>query len=135
MITLDVFIQIAGWLFVPLGLAHLAFPKYFGWKKDLADLQLINRQMMEVHTFFIGLVVVLIGLLCITSSRDLIETSIGRRLSLGLAIFWGARLLIQFFWFSPKLWRGKKFETAVHIVFSLFWAAITVMFGLASVGA
>ncbi|MEM7012187.1 MAG: hypothetical protein AAF585_11945 [Verrucomicrobiota bacterium] len=135
MITLETLIQIIGWLFVPLGCAHIAFPKYFDWKKDLADLQLINRQMMEVHTFFIGLIVFLIGLLCITSSRELIETSFGRRLSLGLAIFWGARLLVQFFWYSPKLWRGKKFETAVHIAFSLFWAAITAVFGMASASA
>lgn len=111
-----------------LALAHAAFPKQFEWKKDLSSLSLINRQMMLVHTFFIALTVFLMGLLCLLSADELINTAFGKKISLGLGIFWGARLFIQFFWYSPKLWKGKTFETTVHIVFSMLWVSLTTLF-------
>lgn len=83
---------------------------------------------MQVHTFFIALVVFLIGLLCVTSYTDLVYTTLGKRMALGLSIFWGLRMLVQFFVYASKLWKGKTFETTVHIVFSLFWIYLTVLF-------
>ena len=38
---------------------------------------------------------------------------------IGLAIFWTVRLGVQFFGYSSVLWRGKTFETIVHILFSI----------------
>ncbi len=107
---------------------HLAFPKYFNWKQDLSSLSLINRQMMYVHTFFIALVVLLMGILSLTLSKDITTTILGKRISLGIGLFWGARLYFQFFGYSSKLWKGKVFETAVHILFSILWFYIAGVF-------
>ncbi len=74
--------------------------------------------MMTIHTLFVALIVLLMGLLCLTTSHDLIETSLGKKISLGFGIFWLVRLLVQFFGYSSELWKGKKFETTVHIIFS-----------------
>jgi hypothetical protein len=112
-----------------LALVHVIFPKYFKWNKELNSLSLINRQMMTIHTFFIALTVFLMGLLCLTSSNELIETNLGKKVSLGLAVFWSVRLFIQFFGYSSKLWKGKKFETFVHIVFSFVWTYLSIIFG------
>jgi len=125
---MDLQLQITGVLFIALAFIHLIFPKYFNWEKELQTLSLINRQLMWVHTVFIALMVFLMGLLCITSSHELIETDLGQKISLGLAIFWTVRLLFQFFGYSSQLWKGKAFETAVHIVFSLFWLYISALF-------
>jgi len=124
-------IVISGWLLMPLGALHLFFPRYFNWKNDLKPLSLINRQLMEVHTFFLGLTVCLLGLLCASSADALTSTSLGRRICFGMALFWGARLLVQFFWYSSALWRGKLFETVVHVVFSMLWTSLTVLYGIA----
>ena len=121
-------LKIIGGLLMVLALIHIIFPKYFNWKIELKSLSLINRQMMEVHTFFIALMVLLMGILCYFSSKELIETSLGKTISLGLGIFWGARLVIQFFWYSSELWKGKKLETIIHILFSLLWTYLTVVF-------
>ena len=59
---------------------HAFFPKYFNWNSELKSLSLINRQMMIVHTFFIAFTVFLMGLLCLTSSSELIETNLGKAL-------------------------------------------------------
>lgn len=121
-------IKIIGVLLIFLALIHVFFSKYFKWKKDLKPLSLINRQMMTTHTFFIALVVFLMGLLCLTSSSELIETNLGKKIALGLGIFWTIRLFFQIFIYSRKLWEGKKFETSVHIIFSLLWTYFSVVF-------
>jgi hypothetical protein len=121
-------LKIAGILLILLALGHFIFPKYFNWKNDLSNVSLINRQMMYIHTFFIALVLFLIGLLCLTSTNEIIETDLGNRLSLGLGIFWAIRFIIQLFGYSSKLWKGKRFETAVHILFLLLWCYLSAVF-------
>ena len=123
-----VHLQIIGASCVVLALVHVIFPAYFDWKNELKPLTLINRQLMHVHTFFVALVVLLIGLLCLTSSVELTTTPLGKRLCLGLFVFWGLRLFVQFFWYSPALWRGKRLETAVHVLFSLLWSYFSLVF-------
>lgn len=125
---MTIHLQIIGSLLILLSLIHIIFPKYFNWNNELKSLSLINRQMMTVHTFFIAFIVLLMGLLCVTSSTELIETSFGRKIALGLAIFWLTRLIFQLFVYSSKLWKGKTFETIVHILFTLLWTYISVIF-------
>jgi len=120
--------KIIGVLLMTLAMVHAFFPKYFNWKIELANLSLINRQMMLVHTLFIAVVVFLIGLLCYTMASELIETKLGKVISLGLGIFWTLRLFIQFFGYSSKLWKGKAFETIMHILFILLWSYLSVLF-------
>ena len=68
------------------------------------------------------------GVLCLTSSVELINTTLGKRISLGIGIFWIVRLYVQFFGYSSKIWKGKTFETIVHILFSIFWTYLSVVF-------
>ena len=121
-------LKIIGILLTILALVHVIFPKYFNWESELKSLSLVNRQMMQVHTFFIALVVLLMGILCLTSATELLQTNLGQRISLGLGIFWGIRLYIQFFGYSSELWKGKKLETTIHILFSLLWTYLTFIF-------
>ena len=125
---MSIHLQIIGALFMVLALIHVGFPRYFDWKQQLVSLSLINRQMMQVHTFFIAFVVFLIGLLCFTSAEELITTPLGRRICLGLGVFWGIRALVQWFFYSPELCRGRRFETSVHVVFSALWVYCAVVF-------
>ena len=112
-----------------LALIHVGFPRYFKWKEELSKLSLINKQMMEVHTFFLALTVFLMGLLCVLSTQDLIHTDLGKTISLGFSIFWLIRLYFQFFVYSSELWKGNKLETSIHILFSFFWAYLSLIFG------
>ena len=125
---MELHLKIIGCTLVILALIHVIFPKYFNWSEELSSLSLINRQVMYIHTFFIGLGVLLMGILCLTSATELVETALGKRISLGFGIFWLARLFIQFFGYSSELWKGKMFETIVHILFAIFWTYITAVF-------
>ncbi|PZR33128.1 MAG: hypothetical protein DI538_18575 [Azospira oryzae] len=123
-------LKIIGALLIVLALIHVFFPTYFQWKKELQSISLINQQMMYVHTFFLAFALLLMGLLCITSATELIETPLGRKIGLGFSVFWSLRLVIQFFGYSSKLWRGKAFETTIHVIFSLLWIYLSVIFAL-----
>jgi hypothetical protein len=127
-------LKIIGTIFVALALFHLIFPKYFKWKEDLQPLSLINRQMMSIHTLFIGLIIFLMGVLCLTSTDDMIQTGLGKRIALGFAIFWSVRLIVQFFGFSSKLWKGKTLETTAHFLLTGLWTYSSLIFWMIALG-
>ncbi|MGI4863215.1 MAG: hypothetical protein ACRYFZ_04780 [Janthinobacterium lividum] len=127
-------LEFIGALLVVLALLHVGFARYFNWRREFALVSLLNRQMMYVHTFFIAFAVLLMGLLCLTSAAELVGTPLGRKVALGLGAFWLARLLIQFFGYSATLWRGKRFETIIHVLFSALWAYLSVVFLLVGLG-
>jgi hypothetical protein len=121
-------LRIVGALSVLLALVHVVFPRYFNWKHELRAVSLINRQLMYVHTFFLAFVLLLTGLLLLNAAQDVRTTALGRQLAFGLFLFWGLRLAFQFFVYSPRLWRGKPFETTVHVLFACLWAYFTGVF-------
>ena len=125
---MELHLKIIGVLLIGLAGMHVPFPRRFQWKKELGSLSLLNREMMYVHTLFVALTILLIGLLCLFSANDLVNTPLGKRVCLGLAIFWGMRLFVQFFGYSSELWKGKIFETIMHIIFSILWVYVTVVF-------
>ncbi|HWZ22183.1 MAG TPA: hypothetical protein VNW06_05985 [Cytophagaceae bacterium] len=127
---MEVHLKIIGILLLLLALIHIIFPKYFDWEKELSSLSLVNKQLMHVHTFFIALVVFMIGIFCLSCTDDIIRTRLGHNTALGLSVFWGIRLIFQFFVYSPKLWKGKLLETIIHYLFAVIWTYFTVVFFL-----
>lgn len=125
---MELHLRFIGILLAILAAIHIAFPKRFNWGKEFEQLTLLNKQMMYVHTFFIALIILLMGVLCWTSPDDLVQTALGKKVSLGLGIFWAIRLLVQLFGYSPKLWRGKTFETIIHILFIIMWSYFAFVF-------
>jgi hypothetical protein len=125
---METHLKIIGVILILLSLIHFDLPKRFDWKNNLSGLNLFNRQMFKVHVVFIMVMEVLLGILFFTSSQELVETNLGKKICLGLGVFWGLRAVFQFFVYSPKLWRGKTFETIIHIVFSILWLYLTSIF-------
>ena len=101
-------LKIISILLIILAFIHAIFPKYFNWKQELNSLSIINRQLMYVHSFFIAFVVLLMGVLCLTSANELIETTLGKRICLGIGVFWITRFFIQFFGYSSKNLEGQN---------------------------
>jgi hypothetical protein len=127
-------LKIVGFILVVLALIHAGFPKRFNWKTELAAVSLFNKEVMYVHTFFIALTTLLMGILCLYSTHDLIYTKLGHTICFGLFIFWGTRLFFQFFVYSSELWKDKVFERTIHILFAMLWTYLTVVFLMAAMG-
>lgn len=130
--SLGVHLKIVGASLLLLAAAHAFFPRRFNWEEELGRLSRLNRQMFQVHCFFIGLVLFLFGVLSLGFTEALLErTFLARVILSGLALFWLARLVVQLFVYDPRLWKGSRFNTRVHLLFSLMWAYYAAVFGCA----
>jgi hypothetical protein len=125
---MHIHLKIIGILLITLALVHVIFPKYFKWREDLKSMSLINQQMMYVHTFFIGLTLILMGIFCFLFNKEIVSTELGKIISFGFGIFWFVRLFFQFFIYSKKHWYAKRFETSIHILFVSLWSYFTIIF-------
>lgn len=127
---MEIHLKFIGILLIILSIMHIGFPKYFNWKTEFENISLINKQMMYVHTFFVALLVFLMGVFSFFYAKEIITTKLGRVISFGFTIFWLTRLLFQFFIYSSALWKGKTFETIMHILFSIFWSYLIIAYFL-----
>jgi hypothetical protein len=130
--NLSLNLKLAGVLQFGLAAAHLYFPKRFAWREELAKVSLLTRQIFYVHCFFICLVLVMMGLLSLFWTEELTQRGTLARLVLaGMAGFWGLRLVIQLLVYDAKLWKGNRFNTTMHILFTTLWSYYVCVYATA----
>ena len=130
--TLHLHLQIVGMLLVGLGLSHAFFNRFFGWERELAGISLLTRRVFFVHSFFIGLGVVMAGVGSVLYAGALLEPSpLSRALLAALVVFWSCRLAAQFFVYDREIWKGNRFYTAMHVAFSMLWIYVAATYGVA----
>jgi hypothetical protein len=123
-------LRAAGLLQIALALLHAFFPKRFDWAVELARLSLLNRQIFVVHTVFIGFALLLMGSLSAFAPQALLVPTLLSRLVLaGIASFWALRLLVQWLYYDSALWRGHRFNTLMHVLFTGLWAYLAGVYG------
>lgn len=126
---LNILLPTAGAGLLLLAILHLPIGKKLKWAEDARKLTPVNQSIFHVHTFFICLVLVLMGLPCLLEPAIFLNpTRAGAWMSWSFAVFWLIRLYFQWFVYQSELWRAKPLETAVHVWFTLVWAAIAGLF-------
>jgi hypothetical protein len=130
--ALLIHLRTSGVLLALLAVMNLFVPRRFRWREELQQVSLLNRQIFQVHGFFIVLILALTAALLLTSSPALLEPSrLSRAVLIGLSIFWALRMVMQWCFYSPETWRGNTFNTAMHYLFSTMWVYLTVTFSTA----
>jgi hypothetical protein len=125
-------LRLAGALMAGLALLNVFVPRRFNWRTELARVSLLNRQIFEVHAIFLVLTLTLFAALLLTSADALLErTRLARAILLGLTLFWLLRMLMQWCYYSPAIWRGHRFHTRMHLLFSGLWIYFTGVFAAA----
>jgi len=123
-------LRAAGAILLGLAALHPLMPARLRWKEELPRLSLLNRQMFLVHAYFIGLVLAMMGALCAFAPRLLVERGPLARLVCGaFAVFWFARLVVQWFVYDRSLWREGGFNAFIHWLFTAFWIYLSSLFG------
>ncbi len=124
-------IQIAGLLQIALAILHIPIARHLKWKEELQKTNALTRQIFWVHSFFICLLLLLIGFPSVIAPNLLLaHNDLRLTVALCLAIFWGLRLIFQLFVYSPEHRRGKTFETIVHWVFTALWSFLAATYTL-----
>jgi hypothetical protein len=130
--TLLVHLRIVGCMLLALAGMHVFLPGRLNWNEELRHVSLLNRQIFLVHTFFIALVLTMMGVLSLFCGGLLLAGSPLSHVVLGgLALFWITRLVVQWFVYDKTLWRGDRFNTRVHLLFSALWAYFSAVYGAA----
>jgi hypothetical protein len=130
--TLVVHLQAGGLMMAVLVVVNVFVPSRFHWREEMSRLSLVNRQIFQVHSVFLVLTLALFSALLLTCAPALVEpTRLSRAVLTGLTTFWGLRMVMQWCFYSPELWRGHRFNTIVHYVFSAMWIYLTSLFAVA----
>jgi hypothetical protein len=130
--TLLVHLRIVGVVMAWLVVVNLYVPLRFHWREEMARLSLLNRQIFEAHAVFLVLTLALFSALLLTCGDALLEpTRLSRAILVGLTIFWTLRMLMQWGFYSPEIWRGHRFNTVMHYVFSAIWVYVSTVFAAA----
>ena len=99
---LETMLIIAGALHFGILLASALVPQVLDWRSELAQLSVLTRQLVWVHGIFIVLVIIGFGVLTLLNAEALAGgTPLARCVCGFIAIFWTARLSLQFFLFDP----------------------------------
>ncbi len=101
--SLQSLIVISGVLHFGTLLASAAVPQVLDWRRELGKLDRLTRQLVWVHGLFIVLVIIGFGSLSLFWPAELAsQTPLARAVCGLIALFWAARLVIQFFVFDAK---------------------------------
>ena len=101
--NLQPFIFVSGVLHFGTLIASATVPQVLDWKGELRKLSQLSRQLIWVHGVFIVLTIIGFGGLTILFSGDLAAgTPLARAVCGFIALFWAARLAIQFFVFDAQ---------------------------------
>jgi hypothetical protein len=106
-------------------IASFQMPFRLRWKEDLAKLTAFNRKIIWVMAGFIVLTIIAFGTLTLSLHAELMR---GDRAALGLAffiaVFWTARVLVDFLYFKHSGWpRGFQFVLG-HILLTALFVAL-----------
>ena len=134
MINQELLIFIGGILHFGILLASAMVPKVLDWNASLEKLDGLFRQLVWVHGVFIVFVIVGFGLLSITCAADLASgTPLARAVCLFVALFWGARLIVQIFVFDAKPYLKTRFLKVGYHGLTVVFMYHTVVYGLVAV--
>lgn len=128
---LPLLLRITGIGLILLAVIHVPISKRLKWKEQGALLTAENEMVFHVHTFFICVTLVMMGLPAFLAPEVFLEKSgMARWMSWSFCVFWVIRLYCQGFVYRAHLWRGRLLETRIHYLFIGLWLALALVFGL-----
>jgi hypothetical protein len=108
MTTLTIALYLGGLAHFGILIASAMAPLALDWKGHLAKLPSLLRQMFWVYGIFIVLMIISFGTLTLCFAPEMaLGSPLARGLCTVIAVFWGARLVVQFFVFDAKPWLTK----------------------------
>ena len=131
MLPLSAWIQVAGAVQLAIGLANLPLARRLQYRKSLAGVSAMVRQVFYVNAAYIVLVVLGFAALSLLFPTELAGgRPLGRFLSAFLAIFWLLRVPIQLFYYPAEIRRQNRLA---DIIFTVAFGFLAVVFGLAAI--
>ena len=114
-------------------IASASTPRVLDWRKNLAVLHPFLRKLFWVYGVFVVMVIIAFAALTFRHADAMAAREpVARSLCLFIAIFWGARLLVQFAIFDARPFLTNWFyKTGFHAL-TIIFAFLTFVYGKAA---
>jgi hypothetical protein len=114
-------------------IASAITPRVLDWRTNLATLHPFLRRLFWVYGGFIVLVIISFGTLTLLRADDLAAAApLARSVCAVIAIFWLARLLVQFFVFDARPFLTTPFRRVGYHGLTLLFSALVFIYGCAA---
>ena len=133
------FVFLAGVGQIVLIAGSLAIPRVLGWREQTAAMRPLTRQVFWTYAAYIWCTNLCFGLVSTLAPHWLLDHSpLAGAVTAFIAAYWGARVLIQFFYFdrsdAPPGWHIKAAEAALVGLFGylalVYAAALALNLGV-----
>jgi hypothetical protein len=125
-----VLIRIAGLVHLIFIAANLALPRILDFDGNLKQVPPIIRQIFVIHHAYIMLILGFFACLCLFFTRDLAGGSrLGTVLAAFMAVFWLARIPIQFFFYDERV---RREHPTGHYAFSFALISLSAVLSAAA---
>jgi hypothetical protein len=130
--TMSVLILFAGFGQLSILFASLQAPVRLNWRRELAALPRVHRQMHWVYAGYVVLSIVAFGLISITNADALAGGSpLARGVCAYIAVFWGIRLSLQAV-FDMRAYLTRRWMKVGYALLTVMFAAFTAVYAWAA---
>lgn len=127
-------IQLGGLVHFAILIASALTPGVLEWRRHLATLPPLLRQLFWVYGSFIVLVIVSFGTISLTNAAALASGApLPRSLCAMIAVFWAARLAVQWFVFDATPFLTNPLLKLGYHTLTLAFVALTLIYGRAAI--
>lgn len=98
----ETIVMLGGIFNVGFAVFHVLFWRLFDWKRDLASLSFINRQVMQILNLCLTFTFLIFAYISFSHTAELLGTALGRALLLLISVFWFLRAAEQAIFFRLK---------------------------------
>lgn len=126
-------LRLTGGLHFGILIASALVPQVLDWKRTLATLPQLVRELFWVHGAFIVLTIVGLGTITLVCADELATRTLLARCFTGFAaLFWGLRLTLQFVLFRPDAYLTTWYLRAGYHGLTIVFAILTAIYFVAA---
>jgi len=123
-------LQLAAAVQLLILIASALTPRVLDWRKNLAALDPFLRKLFWVYGVFIVMVIIAFATLTFRHADAMAAREpVARSLCLFIAIFWGARLFVQFAIFDARPFLMNWFYKIGYHALTIIFAFLTFVYG------
>jgi hypothetical protein len=127
-------LQFAAVLQLSVLIASALTPRVLNWRSNLAALHPFLRKLFWVYGAFIVIVIIAFATLTFLHADAMAAREpVARSLCVFIAIFWGARLFVQFAIFDPRPFLTNWFYQLGYHALTLIFAFLVFVYGRAAI--
>ena len=130
LLRMEMLLRVAALFQLVIATLNLFLVPLLGWKKKLARVPQLMKEVFYVHAWFISFSLAIFGVMTwqFASYMAQGEAAVYRWLAVGIGLFWGLRASLQVTYYSSSHWRDQAGRTVVHIILLVMYSGCGALY-------